>query len=114
MSEILGYHELGAAQAKYNEVQEERERPDSIWLSLSADKCELEDTGLFDWDDMEKVNGDFGDLKSVIISGIPLYPDTEISLSSASRYVFNQIEIFQKTKENKDLLSKIGFQHGIE
>jgi len=85
------------------ELNEALERPDVIWLSLDAGKAELSETRIYDWDEMDAINGDFGNLKSIVVTGIPLYRDAEDACHNATMYVFNQIEILEKIKENKKI-----------
>ncbi len=85
--------------------QEAYDNPDSIWLSLTAGKNDLEDAEVIYWDDIDEINGDFKNIESIIVTGIPLYKVD--SLENATRYIFNQIEIFEKIKENKNLKEKL-------
>ena len=87
--------------------KEALERPDAIWLSLAPGKQEINETTIVDWSDINEIGGDFGNFKAVIVVGIPLYGDGDDTLMDATRYVFNQIEIFEKTKENKKLFQRI-------
>lgn len=83
---------------------EATERPDSIWLHLDGEGV----SQVVDWEDVNTLNGDYGNLAEIVVVGIPLYGSSEDVLDSATRYVFNQIEIHQKTKENKELFESIG------
>ena len=85
--------------------QEAYDNPGSIWLSLTAGKNDLEDAEVIYWDDIDEINGDFKNIESIIVTGIPLYKVD--SLENATRYIFNQIEIFEKIKENKNLKEKL-------
>jgi len=69
-------------------------------------KVELHEHKVFDWNEAIELNGDFGNIRGIVITGISLYGDE--SLDAATRYIFNQIEIHEKVKENKDLLNRIG------
>ena len=90
------------------ERKEATERPDSIWLSLSAGKQTPEETCIVNFDQINDINGNFGDFKAAIVVGIPLYGTADDVLHTCTKYIFNQIEIFEKTKENKELFTSIG------
>ena len=90
------------------EMTEALERPDTIWMSLDMGKAQPEETMILDFSDAVKSQGDFGFMKSLIVTGIPLYGTSDDVLDSAMRYIFNQIEIFEKTKENKTLGASVG------
>ena len=81
-------------------------RPDTISLCLQpyADETQV---AIVDWDEVDEINGDYGTITDIYVTGIPIYPDTEKALETATRYVFNQIEIFEKIQENKELLANM-------
>ncbi len=94
---------------------EATERPDAIWLSLKSSQEEDDSAMIIDWSDINEINGDFGTISSIAVVGIPLYGrddngilDAEDVLLNATNYVFNQIEIREKTKENQKLIQSIG------
>ncbi len=88
------------------EITEATERPDSIWLSTKPGKDQT--TVIVDWSEVNDINGDYGNFDSIIVVGIPLYGTSEDVIHTATMYVFNQIDIFEKTKENKKLFVEIG------
>ncbi len=92
--------------ATKQEIKEATERPDSIWLSLEAGKNQK--TIIVDWSDIKEIAGDFGTADATIVVGIPLYGTSDDILHTATRYVFNQIDIFEKSKQNKELFNEIG------
>ena len=91
------------------EIKEATERPDSIWLSFGPGKDQK--TLIVDWDEINEINGDFGDADATVVVGIPLYGEagnSEDILHSATMYVYNQIDIREKTQENKKFFEEIG------
>jgi len=88
------------------EIKETSQRPDSLWLSLEAGKNQK--TLIVNWSQINDINGDFGTADAVIVVEVPLYGSSEDVLHIATMYVFNQIDIFEKTKENKKLFMEIG------
>jgi len=88
------------------QVKEATSRPDSLWLSLEMGKAELHEHEVMSLDEAVACNGDFGNLRGLVVTGVPLYGDEP--LDAATRYIFNQIEIFEKIKENKELKKRIG------
>lgn len=97
---------METTQKELEEFRAATQREDSIWLSLNPGKAKI--SKVIDWEDIGVINGDFGNIDSVVIVGVPLYGNTDEVLHNATRYVFNQIEIFEKTKENKKLFTQIG------
>jgi len=95
-------------------IQEEIDRPDAVWLSLVAGGVNLEENKVMSFEEAVACRGDFGNIKGLVVTEIPLYGSegAEGSLDAATRYIFNQIEIHEKTKENLDLLGCIGNFNG--
>ena len=87
-------------------VQEAIDRPDSIWLSLDTGNVELHEHRVFSFEEAVATKGDFGNIKGIVVTEIPLYGDDP--RDATTRYIFNQIEIHEKIKENKELLKRIG------
>ena len=77
-------------------VQEELDRPDSIWLSLSTDKIELHEHKIMSMRDAVMQKGDFGNIKGLVISEIPLYGDDPLEV--LTEYIFKSDRNFQAEK----------------
>ena len=88
------------------EIKEATERPDCIWLSFRPGKDQT--TVIVNWDEINEINGDYGTVDAVVVVGIPLYGKADDVLYAAEKYVFNQVEIRQKIKENIKLKASIG------
>ena len=90
--------------------EEAIDREDSIWLTLEDSDNPI--TKIIDWLEINEINGDFKNATEIIVVGIPLYGRNsrtgEDILSLATQYVYNQVEIFKRTKQNKELYSGIG------
>ena len=88
-------------------INEAINREDSIWLSLDAGVHALCENEIVEWDDVKEINGDYGNIKGIVVVGIPLYRDAAEALQNATKFIFNQIEIFEKTKENQKILQEM-------
>lgn len=89
------------------ELNETLQRPDTINLCIDP-YADAKVVAIVDWSEVDEINGDYGIVSELIVTGIPLYPDASESLSSATRYIFNQVEIRELMLQNWRLSAKIG------
>lgn len=89
------------------ELNEVYARPDTVSMCLDP-YAEAKVIAIVDFDEARKFQGDFGKVTDLYMTSIPIYPDAEVALDSAMRYVFNQIEIRDLQKQSIELLQKVG------
>ena len=89
-----------------NEINEALNRPDSIWLKFSTDQIPKEENVVMEFEDAIMLDGDFKNIKGVVIVGIPLYGENP--LDAVTEYIYNQVEINKMVQINCKLALKIG------